>query len=799
MSKTEITKKKNPKKKKNIHKKILRALWIMFLSGIIFVSTIFFLISKGVIGYMPPIEDLENPIDKYASQVYSSDGALLGTFASDKNNRIYSNFRDLPSYLVEGIIATEDVRFHSHSGIDLHGLATAIWRSLTTNKTSGGSTVTQQLAKQLYTTQTANSKLERILLQKPIEWVIAVKLERYYTKDEILNFYINKYDFNHNAVGIKSAAQVFFNKKPKDLNIEEAATLVGMLNNSSYFSPRWHPERTKNRRNVVFAQMHKYGYITEHQRDSLRQLPLVLDYKPASHTSGIAPYFREYLRTTLAKKKPERSDYPEYLYQQYLRDSVAWETDPLYGWCNKNTKADGSHYNLTTDGLRIYTTLDSRMQQYAEEAVTEHMGETLQPAFDKEKKGRPYAPYAYKFRNDVERFLKNEIRKSDRYKVSKRAGKSDEEIEKEFSEPTNMKLFSWRGAIDTIMTPLDSIRYCKQILRSGFMAMDTETGHVKAYVGNINYNYFKFDMINQGRRQVGSTIKPYLYTLAMENGMTPCDKTEYGPQTLLAENGKEFSPSNSNTAGRDKIGEMVSLKWGLQYSDNWITTYLMGTTTPYAFARLLHSFGITGKIDPVVAMCLGTHDVSITEMTAAYTAFANKGIRANPVYVTHIEDQYGNIIPGASFSTRLEEVFSEPTYVKMIDMLTGVVNGGSGGGMRRYVPSGSFGGKTGTTNDHADAWFMGFSPRLSTACWVGGDEMTIHFDSMTHGQGSRAALPITGIFFKKIYADPNIEYRATDQFKKIPGHDDPCAGHESYVGDSIQVIQSTTGINQMFN
>ena len=798
MTKTDTADKKKPTKKP-VQKKIVKTLWIIFFAVILFILTVFVGINNEVFCDMPPIEDLQNPIDKYASQVYSSDGVLLGTIAADKNNRIYSNYKELPQYLVDGILATEDVRFYSHSGIDFQGLTAAVWRTLSGKKTSGGSTITQQLAKQLYTRETAKSVGER-LFQKPIEWVIAVKLERFYTKEEILNLYINKYDFNHNAVGIRSAARIFFNKQPKELNMEESATLVGMLNNSSYYSPRRYPDRTRERRNLVFNQMRKYNYISQSQCDSLKQLPLVLDYKPANHIDGLAPYLREYIRRMLAMNKPDKSKYASYSYQQYKRDSIAWENDPLYGWSNKNKKADGSYYDLTKDGLKIYTTIDSRMQECAEEAVEEHMATVLQPAFDSEKKGRSYAPYARKFSDKVESFLNREMKNSDRYRVSKRGGKSDDEIAKEFTIPVDMKLFSWRGTIDTIMSPIDSIRYCKQILRSGFMAMDTETGHVKAYVGNIDYNFFKYDMINNGRRQVGSTIKPFLYTLAMENGLTPCNELVYGPQTLYDENGREFSPGNENAARHEKMGEKVTLKWGLQTSDNWITTYLMGTTTPYAFARLLYSFGITGKIDPVVAMCLGTHEVSISEMASAYTAFANKGIKASPVYVTHIEDQYGNIIPGATFTAKLDEIFSEQTYVKMIDMLTAVVNGGTGGGIRRYVPSGEMGGKTGTTNDHADAWFMAFSPRLSTACWVGGDEMSIHFDTMRFGQGARSALPITGLFFKKIYADSEIEYKPTDQFPRVPGYGNPCVqmGYEDGDTTVLQPSESNVGIDQMF-
>lgn len=743
-------------------------MWLTFAGIMGFIVLIFASICLGLIGYMPPIQDLMNPIDKYATQVYGSDAILLGTYSQDKNNRIYCTYNDLSPFLVQALVATEDARFYSHSGVDAAALGRAIVKTgiLRQSSGGGGSTISQQLAKQLYSPPAENI-VERVL-QKPIEWVIAAKLERYYTKDEIINLYLNKFDFLYNAVGIQSAAQVYFNTTPKDLKIEEAATLIGMCKNPSYYNPLRKTERTRGRRNVVLEQMHKYGYLDKHAMDSLQKLPLTLDFKRVDHKDGLAPYLREYLRITMSAKKPNRSNYASWQTDQYTQDSISWETNPLYGWCNKNQKPDGSNYNLATDGLKIYTTIDSRMQQYAEEAVMEHLSKELQPDFDKEKKGRAYAPYSYSVSKQVDSLLYKAMKTTDRYKIAKKAGLSEKEIYKEFRKPVEMKVFSWKGEVDTVMSPLDSIRYHKGILRTGFMAMDTHTGFVKAYVGGIDYKFFQYDMVNMGRRQVGSTIKPYLYTLAMEEGITPCDEMLHVEQVLVTETGKEWRPRNASAR---RIGEMVTIKWGLQNSDNWVTAYLMSQTTPYAFARLLHSFGITGRIDAVVSMSLGTHDVSVAEMTGAYTSFANKGIRANPLYVTHIEDQHGNII--SNFAPKLDEVFSEATYVKMLDMLRAVVDGGTGSRIRRYTTA-PMGGKTGTTQNNSDGWFMGFTPKLAAGCWVGGEDRSIHFDRTSDGQGAAMALPIFGLFMKKVYADPQLGYSQSDQFEQIPGHGNPC-------------------------
>lgn len=759
--------KKEPKNKNKFTSKIIIALWAAFIGGVSVVILTFVLISAGAIGYMPDIEDLQNPIDKYASQVISSDGEILGTFSMDKNNRLYSKYSDLPPHLVNALIATEDERFYAHSGLDLYALSRAIIkRGIFQDKSSGGgSTITQQLAKQLYSPH-AESTIDRIL-QKPIEWVIAARLERFYTKEEILNLYLNQFDFLHNAVGIQSASRVYFNKSPKDLKVEEAAMLVGMCKNPSLFQPTRRPEMTQGRRNVVMSQMVRSGFLTEAQKDSLKLIPIKLDFKKMDHNIGLAPYFREYLRKIMTAKKPERENYRGWEEDMYLSDSTNWVSNPLFGWINKpeNKKPNGKPYSLGADGLKLYTTIDSRMQDYAEQSVREHFSQTIQPTFDKEKQGRTYAPYSYRLAHKVDEFLANATKQTDRYKKHKSEGKSEKEIEKIFKSPVEMKVFSWKGEIDTIMTPLDSIRYHKQFLRTGFIAMENKTGYVRAYVGDIDYNYFKYDMVNLGRRQVGSTFKPFLYTLAMEEGFTPCDEMLHVEQTLHDENGRPWTPRTSSKA---RIGEMVTIKWGLQTSSNWVTAYLMGKTSPYSLKRLLRTFGVTGKIDPVIAMALGTPEISVAEMAGAYTAFANHGIRSNPIYVNRIEDQFGNVI--ASFVPRQQEVFSETGYVRMLDMLRAVMDGGSGGRVRRiYGINAPMGGKTGTTQKNADGWFMGFSPRISTATWVGGEEPDIHFDRITEGQGAALALPVFGLFMQKVYADPSLGYSPTEQFDQVPG------------------------------
>ena len=548
-----------PKKKSgSISRIIIKCLWIFFCVGIVSITLLFFFIAKGFIGYMPPIEELQNPTDKFVSEIYSSDMEVIGRYYQSKGNRVYVGYNEISPYLVNALIATEDARFEDHSGIDVKALARAvIKRGLFFQKSAGGgSTISQQLAKQLFS-PSAENVMER-LFQKPIEWVIAVQLERFYTKEEIVNMYLNKFDFLYNAVGIQSAAQIYFNTTPDKLSIEQAATLIGMCKNPSYFNPVRQPERTRGRRNTVLEQMYKSDYITREERDSLQALPLKLYFNRVDHKEGLAPYFREHLRLMMTAKKPDRRDYRGWQGQKFVDDSIAWETNPLFGWCEKNRKADGSKYNIYTDGLKIYTSLDSRMQKYAEEAVEEHIGGFLQPKFFNEKKGRSYAPFARNLsKSDIETILNKAMKQSDRYRYMSEAGASEKEIRKAFDTPVDMQVFSWHGMIDTVMTPMDSIRYNKSFLRTGFMVMDSKTGHVKAYVGGIDFRNFQYDMVSDGRRQVGSTIKPFLYTLAMEEGFSPCDEApNVQPHILDPATGKVWSPRNSSKA---RIGETLGI------------------------------------------------------------------------------------------------------------------------------------------------------------------------------------------------------------------------------------------------
>ena len=772
-------------------RKIIKALWIFLAVIVLAIVIVFVSISKGWIGYMPPVEELENPSYKFATEIFSEDEKVLGTWSYSKENRVYTAYKDLSPSIINALIATEDVRFVEHSGIDAKALFRAfVKRGLMFQKNAGGgSTLSQQLAKQLFTENVARNTLQR-LFQKPIEWVIAVKLERYYTKEEILSMYLNKFDFLNNAVGIKTAAYTYFGCEPKDLKIEEAATLVGMCKNPSLYNPVRFNERSRGRRNVVLEQMRKAGYITDAECDSLQALPLKLTYNRVDHKEGLATYFREYLRGVMTAPKPVRSDYRGWQMQKFYEDSIAWETNPLYGWCAKNKKKDGTNYNIYTDGLKIYTTINSRMQQYAEDAVKEHLGDYLQPIFFKEKEGSKNAPYARSLpEKRVEELLTKAMKQTERYRLMKEAGASEQQIRKAFDTPEEMTVFSWKGDKDTIMTPMDSIRYYKSFLRTGFMSMDPANGHVKAYVGGPNYVYFQYDMAMVGRRQVGSTIKPYLYTLAMENGFSPCDQARHVEQTLIDENGTPWTPRNANDK---RYGEMVTLKWGLVNSDNWISAYLMGKLNPYDLVRLIHSFGVRNKaIDPVVSLCLGPCEISVGEMVSAYTAFANKGIRVAPLFVTRIEDSDGNVI--STFAPQMEEVISASSTYKMLVMLRAVINEGTGGRVRRYGITADMGGKTGTTNDNSDAWFMGFTPSLVSGCWVGGDERDIHFGRMTYGQGAAAALPIWAMYMKKVYDDPTLGYDQQERFK-LPEGFDPCAGSETPDGEVEE-----RGLDDLFN
>lgn len=756
-------------------KLIVRVLWSLLGASVLTAVVAFWAINNGWIGYMPPIEELQNPINRYATQIYSSDGKIMGTWNYNRENRVLADYSQLSPSLIQALVATEDVRFYDHSGIDFFALGRAIVkRGLFRQKSAGGgSTITQQLAKQLYS-GTAHSVMER-LFQKPIEWVIAVQLERNYTKDEIIAMYLNYFDFLHNAVGIKTASNTYFGKEPKDLTVNEAATLIGLCKNPSYYNPVRHHDRSQERRNVVLGQMVKAGYLTEEQYQQYSAEPLKLNFHVSDHKDGVAVYFRDYLRRYMMAKKPERSDYPSWNMVRYHIDSINWETDPLYGWCNKNRKRNGDNYNVYTDGLKVYTTIDSRMQEYAEQAVREHIVKYLQPAFDKENRGRKSAPYSGKLSAEqVNNILMRSVRQSERYRIMKEAGASEEEIKRSFNTKTDMSVFTYHGEVDTVMTPMDSIRYYKSFLRCGFMSMCPQNGHVKAYVGGIDFMHFAYDMCMEGRRQVGSTIKPFLYSLAMENGFSPCDEAPNVQETYIV-GGRAWTPRNGSRA---RYGEMVTLKWGLQQSNNWISAYLMSKLNPQAFVTLLKEYGINNpEIHPSMALCLGPCDITVGEMVSAYTAFVNHGIRTAPLLVTKIVDNEGNVI--AEFQPRMNEVISEESANKMLYMLKAVVEGGTAGRLRyKYNIPGDIAGKTGTTNNNSDAWFMGITPTLVSGCWVGGEDRDIHFTMTSMGQGAAGALPVWAYYMRRVYADKRLGYNGKAVFDMPAGYN-PCQYDES--------------------
>jgi penicillin-binding protein 1A len=764
-----------------MRKTFVRILWGTLCAVIVFLAVSFTSIWFGWIGYMPDLEDLQNPISRYASQVYSVDGKILGTYNMNRENRVHVDFDGISPYLVQALVATEDERFYDHSGIDFIALTRAVVKRgiLGQKSAGGGSTITQQLAKQLYSA-TAKSTLER-LLQKPIEWVIAVKLERFYTKEEIITMYLNYFDFLHNAVGIKTAADVYFDKDPKNLTLTESATLIGLCKNPSYFNPVRYPERCTDRRNVVLGQMLKAGYLTNEEYQKAHDEPLALNFHRVDHKDGIATYFREFLRQYIMAQKPTLEDYPSWNRVQFTIDSLAWETDPLYGWCNKNHKKNGEPYNVYTDGLKIFTTIDSRMQKYAEEAVLKHVGNYLQPAFTKENRTKPNAPFTNALTAaEVKGILNRSIRQSERYRAMKEQGATESEIQKAFRTPVEMSVFTYHGDIDTVMTPLDSIRYIKSFLRSGFVSMDPHNGAVKAYVGGVDFTHFTYDMATQGRRQVGSTIKPFLYALSMSNGMSPCDvapnvQRSYG----------NWTPRNGS---RSRYGQMVTLKWGLAQSNNWISAYLMSRINPQDFLRILRDFGInTYGVYPSIVLCLGPNEASVCEMVSAYTTFANHGIHCSPMFVSKIEDNEGNVI--ATFQPRMNEVISEESAYKMLEMLKAVMDGGTGSRMRyKYKVECDMGGKTGTTNRNADAWFMGFTPSLVSGCWVGGEDRDIHFDSTRMGQGANMALPIWAYYMKKVFADRSLGYDPNEKFD-IPEDFNPCVSEfDDYSAGGIEEV-----------
>lgn len=779
-------------------KKMIRALWTINFCGVALVMLIGVMIYHGYIGYMPPVEGLLNPEDRFASRLFTSDGVEMGRFYQSRNNRVYADYSEISPNVINALIATEDERFMQHSGIDIMALSRVLFKTilLRQKNAGGGSTITQQLAKQLYSPE-SDGLMDRFI-QKPVEWAIAVKLERYYTKEEIIKMYLNQFDFLNNAVGIKTAAHVYFNTTPDSLKIEQAAMLVGMAKNPSLYNPvrADRKDAAVGRRNVVLQQMLKADLITEAECDSLCALPLDVKFTKVDHKDGIAPYFREAVRLMMQAKEPRRGDYPDWDQQRFVDDSIQWATNPLYGWVEKNPKPDGTKYNIYTDGLRIYTSIDSRMQKYAEEAVIDHLKNTLQPQFDREKGSRgPYTTNSAELGQLTPRkLIDRAIRQSERYRVLKNAGMSDAEIMEEFDKPVDMTVFSYDGGqVQKTMSPRDSVVYQKMFLRAGFMSMDPLTGQVKAYVGGPNFHFFQYDMAGVGRRQIGSTVKPFLYTYAFEEGFTPCDMFLNAQPSITLPTGEVWAPRNT---GHARIGEMVDLYWALTNSNNWISARLMSELSPSTLARTMHTFGITNHLDPVVSLCLGPCDVSVREMVTAYTAFSNKGLRVDPIYVTKITDNNGNVI--SEFTPQYTEVMSQEAYFKMVNILQNVINSGTGSLLRRapYNITAVMGGKTGTTNYNADGWFMGFTPNLVSGVWVGGDERYIHFNRMAQGQGAAMALPIYGLYMKKVYADKSLPYSQTLQFPEPPAGFSPCY-KESY-GDAPAAETPVEAIDNAF-
>ena len=750
-------------------KKLIKWFWILFSTPILLVAGLIGLV--WAFADIPSFEELEDPDSKLATQVIAEDGEILTTFHIE--NRSYVSFGELSPNLVNAAVATEDVRFYRHSGIDFRSLARVIFKTILGGNSSqgGGSTLTQQLAKTLYPREDVSSRIPGMSKVKMVwiklkEWVTAVKLERSYTKDEIMTMYMNQVFFGSNAYGIKAAAQTFFGKSPIDLTVEEAATLVGMVNKPTRYNPALNPDKSLVRRNFVISQMEKAGFITDHQKDSIQQIPIQLSYQIQDHNAGLGPYFRDMLRRTMNAKEPKRSSYAQR--EDYVVDSLQWADNPFYGWLNKNTKADGSKYNLDRDGLRIYTTINYKMQKYAEETVAEHLGKDLQKSFWRDMRWKKNKPFSDDVdAKTVEMLMKQARRWSDRYRIMKNDGASDAEIWKSFSVPTKMRVFSWnkQGYIDTVMTPDDSIRYYKSHLRAAFMAIEPHTGHIKAYVGGPNYRYFKYDNVRQGKRQVGSTIKPYLYTLAMQEGMSPCDKVVNVPQTFLVQD-TTWTPKSTD---KDEwIGQTVTLKWGLTKSSNNISAYLMKQYGPHAMADMMRKMGIGCHIDETYSLCVGSADIAVYDMVAAYNTFPSRGVYVTPIFVTRIEDNDGNVL--GEFTNPKREAVSDYTAYLMANLMQGVVNSGTGVRLRaKYGLKGEIAGKTGTTNDQSDGWFIGYTPSLTAGVWVGAEDRQVHFESLALGGGSNMALPIWGIFMKKVLADGTLGVYETDRFIAPPG------------------------------
>lgn len=751
------------------NKKYLIWFWALFIFPFALVITLFILISKEKLGPMPTFTDLENPEYYLAAEVISEDGVLLGKISIE--NLTWTEYDELSPYLVEALIATEDIRYRRHSGIDIRGLGRAAILTVILNQnTGGGSTITQQLAKQLYPRDTARSSaiVRKIKLgvSKFKEWQTAVKLERSYTKEEIIAMYLNKFDYSYNAIGIRSAAKVYFNTTPDSLNLEQSAVLIGMLKASTRYNPVRNPERMLVRRNVVLSQMAKYGYITPVVADSVKKIPIEVKLNIEDHNTGLATYLRQYLTNIMRRPEPDRK---KYVQQASYDDALwEWENNPLYGWCNKNKKPDGSNYDVYKDGLKIYTTINSRMQKYAEEALAEHLSTEVQPDFYKRAKGFKNPPYSDDLtKKEIDELLLKSLQQSDRYYIMRARGYSEDSIMLAFNTPVKMKVFSWKGDRDTIMTPLDSIRYYKYFVRSAFMVEDPHTGYVRAYVGGPDFRYFKYDAITQQRKQVGSTIKPFLYTIAMQNGYSPCYEVENIPRSFDVGDSIPWTPRSSGPKAYH--GKMVTLAWGLAQSENYISAWLMQQFKPSAVTDLMRKMGVRSFIDPVPSIFLGTSDIKLEEMVGAYCTYANKGVYTRPMYVTRIEDKNGNTI--STFTRKIEEVLNEEQSYLMLNLLQGVVRNGSGRRMRvePYNLMNQIGGKTGTTQNNSNGWFMGVTPNLVGGVWSGWEDQSIHFETLTEGQGANMALPVFAIFLKKVYADPEFGIMEADEFER-PGN-----------------------------
>ncbi len=780
-------------------KKISKWFWILVISP--FALLMFLVLLVWMFADIPSFAELENPDNKLATQIIAEDGEILTTFHIE--NRTYVSYDELSENLVHAAVATEDVRFYRHSGIDFIGLGRVLFKTILLSNSSqgGGSTITQQLAKTLYPRAEMEKKIPGIYHIKMVwtklkEWITAVKLERDYTKDEIMTMYLNSIFFGSGAYGVRAASETFFGKHPSELTIEESAMLVGMVNKPTRYNPALNPDKALVRRNFVIGQMEKAGYFDDQAkaagvkttafRDSIRQIPIELNYQVQDHNSGHAPYFRDMVRRVMSAKKPKRSSYS--VPEDYTADSLSWATDDLYGWLEKNKKADGTPYDLDRDGLRIYTTINYKMQKYAEEAVQERMRD-LQADFRKDLRHKTNKPFS----NDIDaptrdRLMQQARKWSDRYRVLKKKGLNDSQIFKTFSEPVNMRVFAYnkKGYIDTTMTPDDSIRYYKSILRTAFVAMEPGTGHVKAYVGGPDYRYFKYDNVRQGKRQVGSTIKPFLYTLAMQEGLTPCTKVTNVPVTFLTPGGETWTPRSTDK--EEWIGKTVTLKWGLTNSSNNISAFLMKQYGPEAMADMMRRMGIQSHVDEVPSLCVGPADLTLWEMVAAYNTFPSRGVYVTPLFVTRIEDRQGNVL--SEFTNRKREAIAESTAYLMVNLMEGVVQGGTASRLRyRYNLTGEIAGKTGTTNDNSDGWFIGYTPTLVAGVWTGAEDRQVHFQSITYGQGAHMSLPTWGIFMKKVLADGTLGISADDRFVAPAGEFSglDCTGGDN---DASEVYQS---------